>query len=480
MRERKDQRMTERSSGLTRRDFGKATAATMATAAAGVALAATTENRRPNILVFIADDAGARHFGCYGNRSIRTPNIDRLSGKGLTADKAMLTTAQCSPSRISILTGKYPHATGAEDLHMPMPEHHTTVAGYLRQGGYFTGHMQKVHEGPHSDRQFRWYDPGLDGLPAFLDAAGGKPFFLWVAFDDPHRPYQDDTIEEPHDPATVAVPPPYMADTAETRQDIARYYDEISRMDGAIGRFMRTLGQRGLDEETLVVFLSDNGAPFPREKGTVYDGGVRTPLIFRWPGVVPAGLRHAGLMSVIDLAPTFLELAGIDTPGDMQGESFAGALRDPRSMRRRAAFSERNWHDSDEHIRSVRSDRFRLVHNAYIEWPFGSPADVSMSPSWRALYERKSTGNLTEAQRLLFAAPRPEIEFYDTEQDPYEIDNLAARPEYAETIAAHYALLRNWQNETGDFPPWKRRRDGYVDRVTGVLYSLDVPPMYDE
>ena len=470
--------MPARRNGVTRRDFGKGTLATLAAIAAGRAVA-SRRPRSPSFLVFIADDAGARHFGCYGNDSIRTPSIDRLSGEGLTADKAMLTTAQCSPSRISILTGKYPHATGAEDLHMPMPERHVTVPGYLGRAGYFTGHMQKAHEGPHSDGQFQWYDPGLDSLPAFLDAAGDRPFFLWVAFNDPHRPYQDDTIAGPHDLRRVTVPP-YMADTPVTRNDLARYYDEIARMDGVVGRFMQVLADRKLDEETLVVFMSDNGAPFPREKGTVYDSGVRTPLIFRWPGVVPAGARHGGLMSVIDLAPTFLALAGIEVPDDMQGESFARGLENPDLLQRTTAFSERNWHDCDEHIRSVRSERFRLVHNAYIELPFGSPADVSESPSWRDLYERKLEGNLSPAQQLLFRAPRPEIEFYDTERDPFEIDNLAGRPEYREVIAEHYALLADWRAATGDFPPRRRRRAGYVDRVTGVLYSLDVPPMYDE
>ncbi|MGH8204430.1 MAG: sulfatase-like hydrolase/transferase, partial [Steroidobacteraceae bacterium] len=134
------------SQNFTRRDFGKAALATAALAAGGRGLAASQKTTRPNVLIFIADDAGARHFGCYGNKSIRTPRIDRLAAEGLTCDKAMLTTSQCSPSRISILTGTYPHATGAEDLHMPMPAAHTTVPGFLRMTGYFTGHMGKAHE----------------------------------------------------------------------------------------------------------------------------------------------------------------------------------------------------------------------------------------------------------------------------------------------------------------------------------------------
>jgi N-sulfoglucosamine sulfohydrolase len=468
--------VSDKNQGMNRREFGKATLATAALAAGGAQIAAAEE--RPNILVFVADDAGARHFGCYGNRAVRTPNVDRLSEEGVTADKAMLMTSQCSPSRISILTGRYPHATGTEDLHIPMPEGQTAVQGHLQRAGYFTGHMQKAHEGPQSDRQFDWYDPGLDAFPRFLDAAGEKPFFLWVGFNDPHRPYESGAIDEPHDPGRVELPP-YLVDTPETRDDIARYYDEISRMDGVIGQFMRTLGDRGLDEQTLVVFVSDNGAPFPREKGTVYDGGVRTPLIFRWSGVVPRGIRHGGLMSVIDLAPTFLTLAGLGVPNDMQGENIAAGFRDPGRWRRRAAFSERNWHDCDEHIRSIRTERYRLIHNAYIELPFGSPADVSASPSWLALYARKLSGRLTKAQGLLFEAPRPEIEFYDTEQDPWQLENLAARPDYQPLIAEHYAMLEEWKDSTDDFPPHKRRRAGYADRVTGVLYSLDVPAMFN-
>jgi N-sulfoglucosamine sulfohydrolase len=463
---------------FSRRVFGKSMLAMATLVATGTRRAAASNTRPPNILVFIADDAGARHFGCYGNRAIRTPHIDRLSSQGLTCDKAMLTTSQCSPSRISILTGRYPHATGAEDLHMPMPAEHRTVAGWLREAGYFTGHVGKAHEGPNSDRQFDWYEKDLESYRAFFDAAGSKPFFLWTAFHDPHRPYEAGAIAAPHDPDAVAMPP-YMADTPETRADLARYYDEIGRMDASVGRILAELDDRGHAQDTLVIFLSDNGAPLPREKGTVYDAGVRTPLVFRWPGVVPEGKRSAALMSVIDLAPTILELAGIPASDVMQGQSIAAGLREPQRLGRTAAFSERNWHDCDEHIRSVRTARYRLVHNAYIELPFCSPADVSASPSWRDLYALKESGRLAETQRPLFDVPRPEIEFYDTELDPFELDNLAIRPQHQSRIAAHFALLQEWRKATGDFAPERRRRAGYADRVTGVLYSMDVPPMID-
>lgn len=471
--------------GMTRRQFGLAGIASIAAASSVSRLASAATS--PNILVFVADDAGARHFGCYGNKSVRTPHIDSLAAGGLAADNAQLTTPQCSPSRISILTGLYPHATGAEDLHMPMPPEHVIVPGHLQQAGYFTGFMQKTHIGPHAEAQFQWYEPELDGLERFIDSAGKKPFFMWVAFADPHRPadpetdlphYAEGVVQPPHDPATVEVAP-YHADTPETRVDIARYYDYIARMDSVIGQHLEIMERRGLIENTLILFLSDNGAPFPREKGTLYDGGVRTPLIFHWPGTVPAGRRYGGLMSVIDLAPTFLDIAGLSVPGNMHGRSLVSGLPDASQWSRGAAFSERNWHDTDEHIRSVRTSRYRLVHNAYLDLPHGSPADVSESPTWRALYKLKKQGRLNAAQRRLFEVPRPEIEFYDLANDPWELVNLAGEPDYRQRLQSHFVELAKWREETGDFPAHKRRRDGHTDRITGVFFSKVIPPMRD-
>ena len=274
-------------------------------------------DERPNIVVFIADDAGWSDFGAYGNRVVRTPNLDDLAASGVVFENAFLTTASCSPSRISILSGRYPHATGAEDLHTPLPAGVDLLPAYLGREGYFTGHMRKTHYGPEGERQFDWFsEETWEGLPGFLDEAGERPFFLWVGFRDPHRPYSADAVDSPHDPAKVAVPP-YLVDDEATRADLALYYDEISRMDGEIGRMLAELDRRDLREDTLVVFLSDNGMPFPRAKATAYDAGIRTPLIVSWPGVTPAGARYPGLTTVIDLAPTLLDAAGASAPGEL-------------------------------------------------------------------------------------------------------------------------------------------------------------------
>src|SRR4051812_43985974 len=150
---------------------------------------------------------------------------------------------------------------------MPLPEGERILPSYLQGRGYFTGLMAKTHIGPTGERQFQWYSPETwAALPAFLDSAGTRPFFLWVGFHDPHRPYKPGAIAHPHTPATDRVAP-YLADAPETRTDLALYYDATSRMDQEIGRMMDELKRRGLSDHTVIIFLSDNGPPFPREKG---------------------------------------------------------------------------------------------------------------------------------------------------------------------------------------------------------------------
>jgi arylsulfatase A-like enzyme len=435
---------------------------------------------RPSVIVLVADDLGWRDTGVYGNQFIRTPNIDQLARSGLRVAYAFGTAPQCSPSRISMLTGKYPHATGAEDLHMPLPDSERTLPSYLQAQGYFTGMMAKTHIGPAGERQFQWYSPETStALPAFLDSAGTRPFFLWVGFHDPHRPYKRGVIPRPHSPARVVVPP-YLADTPETRADLALYYDATARMDDEIGRMLDELKRRRLRDKTLVVFLSDNGAPFPREKGTLYDSGTRTPLILSWPGVTRAGsVFDLGLVSTVDLAPTILELAGVTPPGTMQGRSFRSLLSDPDSYAGRTyGYSERNWHDCDEHQRAVRTTRFKLIRtDAYTELPLCTAADIGASPSFLALRARAKAHQLTPAQQRLFEAPRARIELYDLDADPWELRNVADDPRYAKEVRELAAVLQDWIEQSGDFPAAYRVRDDNTDRITGVPFTTKIPPM---
>jgi N-sulfoglucosamine sulfohydrolase len=435
---------------------------------------------RPNVIVFVGDDLGWRDTGVYGNHAIRTPNIDRLAQSGLRVEYAFGTSPSCSSSRISMLTGKYPHSTGAEDLHMPLPETERIVPSYLQSVGYFTGDMAKTHYGPNGERQFQWYSKETaEAFPGFLDSAGTRPFFLWVGFHEPHRPYHPGAVSTPHSPDQVVVPP-HLVDTPETRADLALYYDATARMDGAIGRMLAELDRRKLRDKTVVVFLSDNGAPFPREKGTLYDSGTRTPLIFSWPPVIRAGTTYGGgLVSTVDLAPTILDLAGADPAAAMQGRSLRALFTAPASYPGRMyVFSERNWHDCDEHQRSIRTRRFKLIRtDAYTALPLCTAADIGASPSFLSLRAAAKARRLTPAQQRLFEAPRARIELYDLAADPWEFRNVADDPAYAGEARKLAGVLQEWIEQSGDFPAEYRVRDDNTDRLTGVQFSTKIPPL---
>ena len=455
---------------------------------------ADEESTRPNIVVFVADDAGWDDSTAYGNRRVRTPNIQRLADSGVTFTNAFVTSPQCSPSRASMLTGLYPHQTGAEDLHTPIPQEVRILPSYLRDGGYFTGSVLKQHIGRAAASQFDWYSPRLGRLEAFLDRAGERPFFLWVGFTDPHRPYYDGAIENPHDPEEVRVPA-HLADTPQTRWEIARYYDEISRMDAWIGHYLDILEDWGLRENTVAIYLSDNGPPFPRAKGSLYDPGVRTPYIWSWPERIEPGTRRNDLTSTVDLAPTLLDVAGVRPPESMEGRSILAALTGPagrdgqvdrgRELRgtgggadpvtndgtggaaRDAVFFQRNWHGTEDHIRAVRTRRYKLIINTYEEQPFGLPPDVAQSESWASLLRLQAEGELSRVQQLNFTTPRPPVEFYDLWRDAREYTNRAWDEAYAEEQARLFRELDAWMARTNDYPPGPEPRGDAVDRVTG-------------
>lgn len=240
------------------------------------------KNTKPNIVVFLADDAGM-DFGCYGNKNISTPNIDKIAKNGILFKNAFLTAPQSSPSRTSMLSGKFAHTIGTEDLHNGLNAETLILPTYLHRAGYVTASMLKTHWGPNGDKQFDVRIKG-DYLPnqrplsdelfqnynKFLDENKDKPFFIWVGFIDPHRPYNRNNTEQQNDPKKIQVPP-YLVNSDKTKRDMADYYNEISRMDNNIGTMMDELDKRGLTDNTIFVFMSDNGMPFPRCKGTLYD-----------------------------------------------------------------------------------------------------------------------------------------------------------------------------------------------------------------
>jgi arylsulfatase A-like enzyme len=423
--------------------------------------------RRPNFLIFIADDMACDDCGAYGHQTIRTPNLDRLARDSLRFDRAFLTCSSCSPSRSSIMTGRYPHNTGAEQLHWPLPADQVTFGQLLRKAGYWTTAVGKWHLGEPAKAGFDRVLPRVDQMVATLrDRPRDKPFLMWAAFNDPHRPYEANAIPRPHRPEDVVVPP-YLPDVPETRKDLAMYYDEITRLDGVVGEVLAELDRQKAADDTFVLFLSDNGRPFPRCKTTVYDSGIRTPFLVRFPGRVKPGSTCNRLVSSIDIAPTLLDLAGLPRANTFQGKSIVPLLKDPAGPPvREYLFAEHNWHDFDDHGRAVRSERFKYIRNYYTEVPGTPPADAVRSLTFQAMRQLRDQKKLTPEQMNSFVKPRPAEELYDTEADPHELRNLATDPKYAEVRDRMRAVLAAWEKETSDGVPAVRTPDEF-DRETG-------------
>lgn len=421
--------------------------------AAAPAAAQSTAGAPPNIVFLLSDDHSRDDLGCYGNTAVRTPNLDRMAREGMRFNHCYVSSPQCSPNRSSIFTGCTPHTTATSRLHTPMPEWEPSFLEPLKERGYFVGAFRKVHQGAAFDRRWNFYGDRKTPFEKFFDAVPrNRPFWLQLGFTDPHRPYRPGAFQPPHDPKTVRVPP-YLPDTPEVRQDLAHYYDGIARMDAECGQLFRILEQRGLKDNTLVIFTGDNGMPFPRAKGTCYDPGICVPLLVWWPGRVRAGAVCDELIAHVDLPVTWLAAAGVAKPAKMQGRSFLDLLLGKPYKGRTEVCSERNWHDNFDPIRSVRTARHKLIFNAAPHFPYRPAWDLADSPSWASILEESRRGRLSPAQQRLLDPARPMLELYDLEKDPGEFNNVATDSAYAETLQDMKARLSSWMHATYDYLP---------------------------
>lgn len=443
---------------------------------------------RPNIVVVVADDHGREAVGCYGNPVVSTPTIDRLAAEGLRFENAFCTTASCSASRSVILTGLHAHTNRTYGLvhephHFSMSDHVRTLPALMRRAGYRTGRMGKKHYRPEhlfpfdmdppewgSDedilrhRDDRWF---ADRCAEFV--AGGSPFFLYWCSHDPHRdrprrahPLRPDSFGNPDepfpgdvdqhfDPAEVVVPP-FLADLPEVRAELAEYYRAIARLDRGVGRLLEHLEAAGVLDDTVVVYLSDNGAAFPLAKTTLYEPGMALPLIIRDPRRPHAGATTSALVTWADLAPTVLDLAGAPELAEpMFGDSLVPLLDHPGDPGRDHVFASHSLHEVTGYypMRVVRTRRWKLIHN--IAWKLDHPtaADLHASATWQAtLREGAALGSRSVDSYL----HRPRFELYDLEADPLELHDRAADPEQSGRVEEMVGLIRGFQAETRD--PW--------------------------
>lgn len=430
---------------------------------------------RPNFIFFITDDISPDDLGCYGNTVVQTPHLDRIAAEGLVFDRAYLTTSSCSPSRCSIITGRYPHNTGAPELHTGLPDDQVTFVQKLKAAGYYTVISGKNHM--NEPEKLGFDEKGAGGKPSgsrdwirlLKNRPPDRPFFCWFASNDAHRDWQINEKAPQYDPDDMQVPP-FLFDGPRTRKDLAEYYHEVSRTDTYVGELVAELIRQGIAGNTYLVYCSDNGRPFPRCKTRLYDSGVKTPLIFWNPGKIKPG-RTRSLASSIDFAPTFLELAEVEAGPSFQGVSLAPVLENPHAKVRDFAFSEHNWHVYAAHERSVRYRHWLYIHNAYPnKRNLSTESDDSKFPAAQELWDRYEAGETLPHQEDIPLVPRPQTELFHVNADPHQLVNLSGRARYKSIEEKLASVLKRWARETGDNVP----ESPTPDRAKGPRPRKDV------
>lgn len=447
---------------------------------------------RPNVLLILSDDHSVSHVSCYDNENTKrfkiTPNLQKFAEQGMRFERAYTSAPQCAPSRISIFACRSPVSLGVTRFGQPPRADVPFFTDILRSGGYWVGldgrhqHLDgRVREAEHIDRALR--EAGMQSLDKrfdhFVRSASTKkdqlsqvanrvnaalnkvpvekPFFLYFGFNQPHRKFsqQYDGI----DPSELELPADW-PDLPAVRLDYARYLASVRELDEGFGQIIQLLKTRGIEDNTLVIFIGDNGEAMLRGKGTLLDRGTHVPLLIRWPGRIKPGSTSSALVCGTDLGPTILAACGLQPPNEMTGISFTPQLLGEKTENRQYVFAERGWHwgpitrtDGLDLSRSITSRRYRYVYNALPNRSY-TPVDMSNKPAWTAIQKAHHENKLSSLhRRLYFQNPRPIVELYDLNNDPLELNNLAGDKSHREMEQTLREELESWMIREHDFLP---------------------------
>lgn len=453
--------------------------------------AAAGAGERPNILLLTAEDISPEYFSCYDARVAKTPNIDRLASQGAKFMRAFTHAPVCAPSRSGMITGRYPTSIGSHHMRSTLLKPPTLFSQELQKAGY------AVHWPGKTDFNFGAPKNAFTSTTELRKIENLKqPFFAFMNFGVTHEsqfrmPKEKHLKNTPHvtdeqrQDASKVLIPPYLPDAPEVRQDIAQHLEDATEADYQVGEVLKFLDEKGLAQNTIVVFWGDHGSALPRGKRWLYDSGLRIPLIVRWPGVIEPGSVRDDLTCVLDYAPTFVSLAGGEIPKEWNGRVFLGPKTQPEP---KYVFAGRDRMDENQdRVRSVRDRRFKYIKNFEPEKPWGLYQDYNFqTPSMQVWYRMMAEGKLNDVQKIFWSNRKPEEELYDTDADPFEVNNLAAKPEYAEKLKELRGALQNWIVETKDLgefneqalidqglvadrlnTEYKKRSEGHAERAKG-------------
>ncbi len=429
---------------------------------------------KPNIVLYLSDDHGVDFVGCYGNRAIHTPNIDRLAGRGLRFTRAFAGSPTCSPSRAILFTGLYSARNGTMGNHTNCRPDVRSLPAYLKPLGYRVVAANKTDVRPKSvfdwevlpatlpkrpERNRRYRAEGLDtqSVDAFLAAHRrehpNQPLCLLLGDNGPHVVWEENRT---YDPAILPLPP-FMVDTPKTRTALANYYQDITTVDQRLGEVTASLEKHGFGDSTVLIYTSDQGSEWPHSKWTCYDTGLRVPFVVCWPGTVKAGATTGAMISFADLTPLFIDLAGGQPVPGLDGRSFKNVLLGRTGRHNASIYASHTGDGAMNRFpqRCVRDERWKLIFNLHPEnrWTTHFTLVTGIPDSHAEVYAtwaERARSDLAAARLVEIVERHPQWELYDTESDPYELNNLAVEPRRAARMEQLRAKLVQWLKQQND------------------------------
>ena len=424
---------------------------------------------QPNFLIIMADDCTHSDLPIYGGKNAQTPNIDRLARDGMTFNRAYLSEAMCQPCRAELYSGCYPLTNGCAWNHSASRPSTTSIPHHLSKAGYRVGLAGKVHVKPAKSFPFEevaGFDPNcvrdptrahnLSGVSEFMSRDAEQPFCLVVALVEPHVPWvMGDASKYPPEKIDL---PPNIADTPMTRDAFSRYLAEITYMDAQVGDILRTLKESNANDETLVLFTSEQGSQFPGCKWTNWDTGVHTALIARWPGKTQPGVRADAIVQYADILPTLLAAAEHPANDEFDGTSFLGVLFGEKDDHRQFAYGcHNNVPEGPPYpIRTITDGTYRYIQNLrpdelYIEKHLmGLSGNGKLNNPYWSTWVWSSWNDQRTYDLVKRYMRRPAEQLYHTASDPYELNNLADENEHSEAKRRLSEELKQWMLEQGD------------------------------
>ena len=410
----------------------------------------------PNVLIVIADDLNKDSVGIYGNKDVKTPNIDYLARGGMRFNLAFTSTAMCAPTRQQMYTGLYPVKSGAYPNHSKVKPGTKSLVHYLKALGYRVGLSGKRHFGPPGSFPFEQLSNKVNpsAIREFVNRDKNQPFCLVVTSNSPHVPWDSGDASQ-YNPAKLTIPP-YLVDTKEMRQSLTRYYAEITDLDREVGQCMKILKDSQKVNSTAMIFTTEQGAQYPGCKWTCYENGLSVGFIVRWPGVVKAGSVTDAMIHYVDIVPTLIEMAGGKAIEGLDGRSFLGVMQGKTMQHNKETYGVHTQMNAigspptGYAVRSVRAGKWKYIMNLNHKVTFNNALTKNDKENYWASWVHAAETNPGAARLVERYLNRPPEELYDLSKDPYELNNLAEEKTNSKVKDRLKKQLQNWMASQGD------------------------------